>query len=43
MELDVTKPDSDFDFVEEYLYRFHEGKIKKVEKILYVHNWYKPN
>ena len=38
MELDVTKPDSDFDFVQEYLYRFHEGKIKKVEKILYVHN-----
>jgi GT2 family glycosyltransferase len=38
MELDVTRPDSDFSFVEEYLYRFHEGKIKKVEKILYVHN-----
>jgi glycosyltransferase involved in cell wall biosynthesis len=29
---------ADYQFIVEYLERFNEGKVKKVEKILYVHN-----
>jgi glycosyltransferase involved in cell wall biosynthesis len=38
IELDVTKPDSDGTFLEEYLQQCPMGKIKHIEKFIYVHN-----
>jgi len=38
MKLDITDEQSDGTFVEEYLKRYSEGIIKKINKPLYVHN-----
>ena len=38
LELDVTINQADWRFIDEYIQRFKDGLIKKVEKVLYVHN-----
>jgi hypothetical protein len=38
IKLDVTYEQSDGLFVEEYLRKYTQGKIKKINKPLYVHN-----
>jgi glycosyltransferase involved in cell wall biosynthesis len=38
LELDTTKNEADWKFIQEYLTKFSDGTINKVEKVLYVHN-----
>jgi hypothetical protein len=38
LKLKTDIEQADYFFVEEYLARFTEGKIIKIDKILYVHN-----
>jgi hypothetical protein len=38
IKLDVTNITADGDYVEEYLKKFQNGEILKINKVLYVHN-----
>jgi len=38
LKIDITKGDSDGLFVEEYLLKYPHGTVKKINKVLYVHN-----
>ena len=38
LQLDPTLNQADFKFVTEYIERFNQGKVVKIDKLLYVHN-----
>ena len=38
LKIDITKGDADGLFVEEYLLKYPYGTIKKINKVLYIHN-----
>jgi hypothetical protein len=38
IKLDVTNITADGDYVEEYLKKFSNGEVLKINKVLYVHN-----